>query len=327
MARPILKWAGGKTKLIPQIVEEMKSRPLHRRWTIRNEPPGFKDKRYIEPFVGGAGAFLGLKRHGMIRGNPEVVLADINPVLIATLNALKEEEKITPLVEKLREMEENFKKNPNDTYYNSRVYLNNKIIPDPEANQIETAAHMIFINKTCFNGLWRVNSRGELNTPIGRTPSGRVTILDEKALREFGKAILEAKILHQKWEKTIEEAGDGDLVYVDPPYWPTDGEYVFRDYDAQGGFDTDEQEKVAKLCAEAASRGARIIISNNYSDRIALAYHRAAKKAGVRISQSRRNSNFSQQRRVSLKRTMTKVKGEPRKEVEEILVFMAPQKS
>ena len=324
MARPILKWAGGKTKIVPRIVEEMKSKPLGIRWTIRDDQ-SWEDKRYIEPFVGGGGAFLGMKRHDMIRGHPEVLLADINSVLITTLNALKDEHNIDRLVERLGEMEEEFGKNREEFFYKSRDHLNSEIIHNPAADPIDTAAHMIFINKTCFNGLWRVNSKGEMNTPLGRSPSGKIKILDEKALRDFSAVIRGAEIIHQDWERTIENAGDGDLVYVDPPYWPKDGEYVFRDYNEKKGFDDAEQKKVATLCAEAASRGARVIISNNYSVEIRKAYYRAAKEAGVRISRARKGGQG--QRRIRLKRTMTKVKGEERKEVEEILVFMAPKKT
>ena len=84
MAKPVLKWAGGKSKIIPDIVKEMKTRPLGRRWTVKKSQD---DKRYIEPFVGGAGAFLGLKRHGMIQAGKdvEILLADINGVLVKTL--------------------------------------------------------------------------------------------------------------------------------------------------------------------------------------------------------------------------------------------------
>ena len=323
MAKPIIKWAGGKTKVSAEIVSEMKPRPLGLRWTLRAE-----DNRYIEPFVGGAGAFLGMKRHGMIKaeGEKTVLLADINEVLVTTLRTMKREKQVEGLIKRLREMEAEFKDRGEEFYYDRRSHLNTGIIHDPSASDpIDVASHMIFLNKTCFNGLWRVNSKGELNTPIGRTPSGRVTILDEKALREFSQAIRETDIVHQDWKATLSGAGEGDLVYVDPPYWPTDGEYVFRDYDAKGGFDEKEQEAVAQSCAEAAARGARVIISNNYSEGIARAYSHAARKAGARISRARRGG--SKQRRIALKRTMTKVKGEPRKEVEEILVFMGPRKS
>ena len=315
MARPFLKWAGGKTKLVEDIVTHMRSKPLDRSWTVR---PG---ERYIEPFVGGAGAYLGLCRHGMI-DRERVVLEDINEVLIVTLSAIADEGTREDVIRMLSDMETEFENDPAGYYYERRGYLNKSIIPSPGKDIAETAAHMIFINKTCFNGLWRVNSRGEMNTPLGRSPSGKTQILDKGGLMEFGSAVNGAELLHQGWRETMKSAGEGDLVYVDPPYWPTQGEYVFRDYSKDGFLDS-EQIEVARLCAEAAARGARVIISNNYSESIRKEYWRAAREAGARISRSRKGGRF--QRRVRLKRTMRPVVGGEREQVEEILVFMAPK--
>lgn len=319
MVRPFLKWAGGKTKLAEDIVTHMRSRPLGIRWTVRQE---LGDKSYIEPFVGGAGAYLGLWRHGMINVD-KIVLADINEVLIITLRAIADEGTREGVIHRLSEMEAEFEEDPEGYFYERRNYLNNSIIPSPETNKIDTAAHMIFINKTCFNGLWRVNSKGEMNTPLGRSPSGKTQILDEAGLKGFSAAVNGAEILHQDWKMTIKSAGKGDLVYVDPPYWPTHGEYVFRDY-SKDGFPDDEQIEVAILCAKAAARGARVVISNNYSESIRKVYWRAAKDEGARISRSRKGGRF--QRRVRLKRTMRTVVGGQREQVEEILVFMAPER-
>ncbi len=318
MARPFLKWAGGKTKLVEDIVTHMRSKPLGIRWTVRQD---LGDKRYIEPFVGGAGAYLGLWRHGMIDAE-KTILADINEVLIVTLSAIADEGTKEDVIRVLSGMETEFENDPAGYYYERRGYLNKSIIPSPGKDRVETAAHMIFINKTCFNGLWRVNSRGEMNTPLGRSPSGKTQILDKGGLMEFGSAVNGAELLHQGWRETMKSAGEGDLVYVDPPYWPTQGEYVFRDYSKDGFLDS-EQIEVAKLCAEAAARGARVIISNNYSESIRKEYWRAAREAGARISRSRKGGRF--QRRVRLKRTMRTVVGGEREQVEEILVFMAPK--
>jgi len=316
MARPFLRWAGGKSKIVDDIVTHMRSRPLNLRWTVR------KGERYIEPFVGGGGAYLGLSRHGIIEGEEQVILADINEVLIETLSAIADESTRESVIRMLSDMKTEFKKDPPGYYYDRRSYLNSSIIPNPGKDRVETAAHMIFINKTCFNGLWRINSRGEMNTPLGRSPSGKTQILDRNGLVEFGSAVNGAKLLHQDWKETLKSAGKGDLVYVDPPYWPTQEEYVFRDY-SKDGFLDGEQIEVARLCAEAAARGARVIISNNYSESIRKEYWRAAKKAGARISKSRKDGRF--QRRVRLKRTMQTVVGREREQVEEILVFMGPK--
>ena len=306
-ARPFLKWAGGKSKVIPEILKHMKSRPLGLNWNQGNS------SRYIEPFTGSAASFLGFRRSGLLQSG-DVILADINSVLITTLSTISNPKGTESVITRLEEMARSFSEIGNDYYYSCRDHLNSVIIPDSDLDPIDSAAHMIFINKTCFNGLWRINSKGGMNTPLGRPSSGSVNILDKNNLRAFSRLTGDVNFLNQDWSETMSLVENGDLVYVDPPYLPLkDDEYVFRDYSGEG-FSDKTHEDLARSCAEAAARGAKVIISNNYSKRIEAMYRKAARDAGARMARARK---------IKLKRTMKKVSGGQREQVEEILVFMA----
>ena len=310
LAKPFLKWAGGKTKIIDDIYKFMISKPLGLNWSIG------ETGRYIEPFAGSSAAYLGLKKKGII--NPQrAILADTNEVLIVSQSTVANPKLVESVISQLRDMEENFKKNKKEFYYTRRQYLNEQIIPNPEKNAIDTAANMIFINKTCFNGLWRINSKGGFNTPLGRPSSGEVTILDEENLRLFSSSVKGVDFLCQDWRVTISNSNYGDLMYVDPPYLPlSDDEYVFSDYSGVG-FSNKEHQELAIACAEAAARGVRVIISNNYSIKIEKMYRKAANESGARIAKTRK---------IRLKRTMKTVSEEKRESVDEILIFMAAKK-
>jgi len=309
LAKSFLKWAGGKTKIIDNIYQFMISKPLGLNWNL--EETGC----YIEPFAGSSAAYLGLKKKGII--NPQrAILADTNEVLIVSLSTIANPNLVESVISQLRDMEENFKKNKEEFYYKCRQYLNEQIILEPEKNPIDTAANMIFINKTCFNGLWRINSKGGFNTPLGRPSSGHVKILDQENLRLFSSSVKGVDFLCQDWRVTISNANSGDLMYVDPPYLPVnDDEYVFRDYSGVG-FSNKEHQELAIACAQAAARGVRVIISNNYSTKIEKIYRKVAKECGARIAKTRK---------ISIKRTMKKV-SKKRDSVEEILIFMAAKK-
>lgn len=306
-AKPILKWAGGKTKIMNQIHEHISSRPLGIEWSVKGKG------RYIEPFTGSSAAYLGLVDRGVI-STKNVILSDINEVLIVTLDTIRQKEKLDLVINQLEKMESKFTKNKEDYYYSSRDVMNNSIINNPKKNPVKTAAYMIFLNKTCFNGLWRINTSGAFNTPLGRPSAGKITILNQSDLKSYSEAVKNVKFICQDWKKTISSAGRGDLIYVDPPYLPIqDDEYVFRDYTGEG-FSNSTHLDLAKSCAEAATRGAKVIISNNYSPKIEKLYIEAAKESGARISRTKK---------IQLKRTMKKVSKEKREKIEELLIFMA----
>ena len=233
-AQPFLKWAGGKSQLLAQFDEF------------------FPDRidRYFEPFVGGGAVFFHLKRRF-----PRMVahLRDCNHELINTYIAVRDfpDELMRRLDQHLRAFNDDRK-----NYYllvRSRHHL-------PEREIVERAARMIFLNKTCFNGLWRVNSRGEFNVPIGshKNPA----LYDRDNLLAANWALRDAHLAIQDFRDTLNETRKGDFAYIDPPYFPVSATASFTAYTKED-FGAAEQEELAALVADAARRGVRLMLSNS----------------------------------------------------------------
>lgn len=263
--KPILKWAGGKSGILNQLVEKF--------------PSNFS--RYIEPFLGGAAVFLALKE-----GTP-AILNDYNEELfnLYTVVGTKPRE----LMSALDKMSELYSQ---DYFYELRATSFN----DP----VSKAARTVFLNKTGFNGLYRQNSQGRFNVPFGR----RLTcpaLYDEDNLLAVSKRLSSASIHNFDFEKVIEQAGVGDLVYCDPPYEPLTQTSSFNAYTG-GGFSIRDQERLRDACEGAALRGACVVISNSTSPRILDLYKRF------------------EVRRVLAKRAINS-KGNGRREIEEVLAF------
>jgi DNA adenine methylase len=231
--KPCLKWAGGKRQLLPEIE--------------RNLPAGMAAYTYYEPFVG-AGALL---FHLLPR---KAVINDFNSQLIMTYRAVKDH--IGALIELLKDHQ---RKNSEDYYYQIRDLDRNaetfNALGDPEK-----AARLIFLNKTCYNGLYRVNSRGLFNVPYGKY---RNPLICEEAVLRGISAYLNANdvtILSGDFEDALPEAGDGSFIYFDPPYH-SPGRSGFTGYQA-GGFGEDEQRRLRDVFAGMTERGAVCLLSN-----------------------------------------------------------------
>jgi DNA adenine methylase len=228
--RPFLKWAGGKKSLLPEIIERL--------------PPPHSLRRYLEPFVGGGAVFFGLRAlapHSAMR------IADRNPALIGAYLALRDR-----LEEVLGALARHARRHGRAHYYRVR-----RQVPDDPAEQ---AARLLYLNRTCYNGLWRVNRRGEFNVPMGRYREPR--ILDEANLRRVGAALQGVEIRCQDFEPALADCGPGDAVYCDPPYDPLSLSSNFTAYTA-GGFGPDEQRRLACLSARLAARGVEVVVSNS----------------------------------------------------------------
>jgi DNA adenine methylase len=208
--------------------------------------------RYFEPFAGGASLYLHLE--------PEhAVLADTNPDLIDTYRALSIES--AAVIGTLRLHAE---VHGRAHYYSTREIWNAR----ESKNTAWKAATFLYLNKTCFNGLWRVNADGNFNTPLGDTPAGR--IVDEHALRAAGAAFARASLLTTGFRDTVGSgqhaaqhgARSGDFVYFDPPYIPTSTTANFTGY-TTGGFGEAEHRALADTARDLASRGVQVMISNS----------------------------------------------------------------
>ena len=222
---PFVKWAGGKRQLIPQIKERM--------------PEKYND--YYEPFVGGgAVAFELLPTNALIN--------DINKALI---NAYKQicnaPEAFLKAVNKLdKEMWEDGKK----YYYSLREYYNDKLMK--AEYDVELAALFVFINKHCFNGLYRVNGKGLFNVPYNNS---RRASVDESAIMEISKYLQGVTIIDGDFEEACKDAKKGDFVFIDSPY-------------AKEGFDIESHKRLANLFVELTARGCYCMLTNHNTDLI-----------------------------------------------------------
>ena len=227
-AQPFLKWAGGKASLMPQLAPHF--------------PKQFN--QYFEPFIGGAAVFLHL--------NPSKPnLSDINPKLIQCYLAVRDE--CEALMERLREMRSIHSK---EHFYETRERLNN----DPTATLVERAAMQIYLNKTCFNGLYRENRRGHFNVPFGRYNNPR--IFDDLNLLSVSARLKKATITCQPFERIVDRLQPGDFVYLDPPYDPVSKTSSFVSF-TKFGFATYDQERLRDVCREIDARGAMFMQSNS----------------------------------------------------------------
>jgi DNA adenine methylase len=226
--RPVLKWAGGKSRSLPHILAEL---------------PDAIDT-YYEPFVGGAAVFFALASAGRFR---RAVLGDGNPELIEVYKALKEgtEGVISAL--------SGFK-------YEESEYYRVRALDPATLDRAERAARVIFLNKTGYNGLYRVNSRGEFNVPFGRYKNPK--FCDPDNLRAASRALSRVRIVVGDFERTCREAKRGDAVYFDPPYDPVSKTANFTSYH-KDEFGRVQHEQLADVFGRLAKRGVSVVLSNS----------------------------------------------------------------
>jgi len=240
--RPFLKWAGGKRQLLPELVGHVRR--------LRSFGA------YHEPFVGGGALFFALFGLGAIRNG--VVLSDVNSRLIEAYEGVARD--VEEVIELLRH---HAKKHSPEHFYAIRRQV-------PES-VVERAARIIYLNRTCFNGLYRENSRGEFNVPLGRYANP--SICDEATLRRAAAALSSVTLAIRPFEAVLEMARPRDLVYFDPPYVPLSRTSSFTAY-AQGGFAMPDQERLARVFAELASRRVFVMLSNSKTDSVVGLYGR-----------------------------------------------------
>ncbi|ENL5097140.1 Dam family site-specific DNA-(adenine-N6)-methyltransferase [Salmonella enterica] len=236
--RPFLKWAGGKYSLLPELE--------------RLIPAG---KRLIEPFVGGGSVFLNSDKH------ERFLLADINADLINLYQmlAVVPDSVIAEAMKAFRHL------NDAENYTAIREAFNAQ-----KLNATERAAAFLYLNRHCFNGLMRYNLDGFFNVGWGKY---KAPYFPEKELMAFRKKSSACVFMNAGFERTLRLAGDGDVVYCDPPYEPMPGTAGFTSY-ASGGFSWDSQVALAESCVAAHQRGAKVFISNSTAPRVIELYER-----------------------------------------------------
>lgn len=229
--KPFVKWVGGKRQLLSQF----------RRLDLY-PPDGFDaaNAKYFEPFVGGGAVFFDLLPK-------KAMLSDLNNELITTYNVIKND------AEKLIV---SLKKHKVEKDYFLKVRAQNL----SRLSDVSIASRFIFLNRTCFNGLYRVNSKGQFNVPFGR--NGNPRICDEENLRKVSKALRYVDIAEGDYKRVLKNAKKGDFIYLDPPYYPRNKTSSFTSYTAQS-FLEKEQIELRDTFDELSKRGCFVMLSNS----------------------------------------------------------------
>lgn len=262
-ARPFLKWAGGKGQLLAQFTRFYPQKPI---------------KRYIEPFVGSGAVFFDIKA----RLNPETaILCDNNQDLIKTFQAVKTN--VEAVIRALRDHKAN---HGPDYYQTMRTHA-----PD---NPVDVAARLIYLNKTCFNGLYRVNSKGIFNVPMGRYANPR--ILDEEGLRAASRALKGVKLVRRDFRTLPRIAQPGDFIYFDPPYYPVSDTSYFTSY-TRDSFGAKDHWDLAEVYAQLIQMGCYVMLSNSANEFINGLYWRFRKDAHIHKVFANRRINSRADRR------------------------------
>lgn len=257
-AAPIIKWVGGKTKLLPEL--------------LARKPEHFG--RYYEPFCGGAAMFF--------RIAPErAVLSDSNTDLIGLYRAVAKD--VSAVIKRLEAHRE---AHDQDHYYGTRARWND---PDASWSAYDRAAAFIYLNKTCFNGLWRVNRAGGFNVPIGRYSDPPICV--PESLRAAQAALSRARLSCGDYLTAVADAERGDFLYFDPPYDPVTPTANFTSYTA-GAFGRDEQRALAEKARELVARGCRVMLSNSDTPFVRSLYRGAFRIDRVKCARAI-NSNAS----------------------------------
>lgn len=243
-AKPFVKWVGGKTQLIDDI---QKSLPAD----LRNK----HDLTYVEPFVGGGAVlFWILQEYPNIT---KAVINDINAELICTYRVIRDD--VESLITELSRIQSEYI--PLDSEQRKEYFLKKRsLFNSKNKSEVETASLFIFLNRTCFNGLYRVNSKGEFNVPHGKYSNPK--ICDEVTLRADSALLKNVEILCGDFAQTGKYAGNNVLYYFDPPYRPLTDTSAFTSYTTDG-FDDAEQTRLRDFCDEIARNKSLFVASNS----------------------------------------------------------------
>jgi DNA adenine methylase len=244
LIKPCLKWAGGKRQLLSEIKKQL--------------PNGINKYTYYEPFVGAGALFFELQPK-------KAVINDVNGQLILTYTVIKEN------VEELIVLLQYYKSRNNEEHYYKIRNLDRDTVKFNRLTGIEKAARLIYLNKTCFNGLYRVNSQGLFNVPFGRYKNP--AICEEIVLRQISNYLKTNSIgiLNGDFARAVASANKKSFIYFDPPYH-SPGKTNFTGYQADG-FTEADQERLRNLTLEMTDRGARCLLSNADTGYIRELYH------------------------------------------------------
>ena len=254
--RPLLKWAGGKRSLVKRIVEMF--------------PDDIQDRRYHEPFFGGGAVFFHVEPS---RGT----INDINPQLMNFYRVVRD----SP--------EELIEEASNYSYEESEYYERRERFNTPGITDVEYAALLLYLNKTAYNGLYRVNSKGGFNVPYGRHKNP--TIVPKRAIMRTSKLLENVEIHCGDFSYLLDVTKEGDICYIDPPYHPASDTANFTNY-VENGFTPADHERLRETCNDLDVMGVTFVLSNSDTELIRNLY---GEEKGYRII------SFSTRRMISSK--------------------------
>lgn len=245
IAKPFIKWVGGKGKLIPTLTTLLPSN-LEKLEALT----------YIEPFIGG-GAMLFF----MLQNYPNIeraIINDLNPYLIKAYNTIKESPE--SLINALNTIQKEYlniteEEKRKEFYLNARKHFNNGNL-----SNVESTMYLIFLNKTCFNGLYRVNSKGEFNVPFGKYKNP--TICDAKTIYADSELLQKVEIRCGDFEETEQYISENTFIYFDPPYRPLDATSSFNSY-AKEAFNDEEQIRLKRYFDRLSEKRCLMMLSNS----------------------------------------------------------------
>ena len=263
--KPFVKWAGGKRQLIPILNE--------------NLPETFGT--YFEPFLGGGALLFHMLTE---RQSQKCSISDLNSDLVLSYTTIRD--RVEDLITSLKNHEKNYQKDSKYYYYSIRE-------SNPRS-QIEKTSRLIFLNRTCFNGLYRVNSKGKFNVPLGKYSNPN--IVNEDNLRSVSHILQSSKVSINcsDFEAVLRGAKKDDLVYFDPPYQPVSDTANFTSY-TNKDFTYDDLSRLAELCMDLDSKGCRVLLSNSNSKEVADMF--SAKPWKVNKIQANRSINSNSKKR------------------------------
>lgn len=264
LVMPVLKWVGGKRQLLPEIKKYM--------------PKITKNTMYYEPFVGGGAVLFDIQPQ-------KAIINDVNHELIDVYKVIKDN--VEDLISELKKEKYS---NTSENFYNIRELDR---IPQKYNNLtgVQKAARILYLNKTCYNGLYRVNSVGEFNSPFGRYKNPN--IINEAGLRAVSKYFNDVDItfLSGDFESAVKGIKKGAVVYFDPPYAPISKTSNFTGYN-ESGFGEEEQIRLKSLCDKLTDKGVHILLSNSDCEFIRKLYANTEKYKIISVKAKRAiNSN------------------------------------
>ena len=233
VAKPFVKWVGGKRRVMPEL--------------LRSLPTSFE--HYYEPFIGGGALFFHLRNLNILQDG-SITISDYNERLIRTYKAIRDD--VDGVISRLNHHKINHCK----TYF----YEVRDVAVDDYKNDSDVAAWFIYLNKTAFNGLYRVNKKNRFNTPMGKYKNPNICDVDNLMACHY--ALQNVEIIHASFEEVPHAAQSSDLVYFDPPYVPVSATASFTSYTNEG-FGYHQQEKLRDLALELKNRNVQVMLSNS----------------------------------------------------------------